>query len=75
MHFSNSINFLTAEHVKHVNDEEVVESDLALGDGARRAIELRHHHGEAKTFLIVSLDYKSLNGNIERLRDFKVLPA
>ena len=46
---------LTAPHFEHVKNEEVVETNLRLGDRAGSAVELRHHHRISQFLLVVSL--------------------
>ena len=48
--------WLTIPGLEHVVDEEVVEADLGLGDGAGGAVELGHHHRQTLRLLVISLD-------------------
>ena len=65
----NEIEVLTAEHIKHVNDEEVVESDLTLWNGTRGSVKLRHHNGDPQPFLIVGLKEGAKINNMSHKRD------
>ena len=61
---------LTRQHVEHINNEEIVESDLGLWYGASGAIELGHHNGQTQPFLVVGLK----RGKDHRIRFSKDSP-
>ena len=51
-HCIHRVNPRTVPGVEHVGDEVVHEADLRLGNGARGAVELRHHHRQTARLLL-----------------------
>ena len=49
----------TVPGLEHGEDEEIVESDLRLGNGAGGPVELRHDHRQAQLLLLVSLRHRN----------------